>query len=179
MSNFKFLVLIFILPFSLFAQVKKTITHEDMWLLKRVGAPEISSNGKWVVFSVTDAAYDEKDQSTDLWLAAADGSTKPRKITSTKAGESGYTWSPDNKTIAFTAKREGDEVAQIYILNIEDGGESQRITNLSTGAASPVWSPDGTMLLFSSQVYPGAFTDSANKKIATNGIESIRDCNQG
>jgi dipeptidyl aminopeptidase/acylaminoacyl peptidase len=166
MSNFKFLVLIFILPFSLFAQVKKTITHEDMWLLKRVGAPEISSNGKWVVFSVTDAAYDEKDQSTDLWLAAADGSTKPRKITSTKAGESGYTWSPDNKTIAFTAKREGDEVAQIYILNIEDGGESQRITNLSTGAASPVWSPDGTMLLFSSQVYPGAFTDSANKKIA-------------
>lgn len=166
MSKFKFLVLVFILPLSLFAQLKKAITHEDMWLLKRVGAPEISSNGKWVIFSVTDAAYDEKDQNTDLWLAAADGSTKPRKITSTKAGEAGYTWSPDNKTIAFTAKREGDEVAQIYILNIEDGGESQRITSLSTGASSPVWSPNGTMLLFTSQVYPGAFTDSANKKIA-------------
>ena len=166
MKNIRILVLVFIFPFSLFAQVKKTITHEDMWLMKRVGTPAISANGKWVVFSVVEPAYDEKDQSTDLWLVPADGSTKARKITTTKTGESGYTWSPDNKTIAFVAKREGDEVAQVYSINIEDGGESQRITNLSTGAAAPKWSPDGTMLLFTSQVYPGAFTDSANKKIA-------------
>ena len=166
MKNIRILVLVFIFPFSLFAQVKKTITHEDMWLMKRVGTPAISANGKWVVFSVVESAYDEKDQSTDLWLVPADGSAKGRKITTTKTGESGYTWSPDNKTIAFVAKREGDEVAQVYSINIEDGGESQRITNLSTGAAAPKWSPDGTMLLFTSQVYPGAFTDSANKKIA-------------
>lgn len=159
-------LLVIFLPFSLSAQVKKTITHEDMWLMKRVGAPAISANGKWVVFSVTEPAYDEKEQNSDLWLAPADGSAKPRRITSTKAGESGYTWSPDNKTIAFSAKREGDEVPQLYTINIEDGGESQRITNLSTGAASPKWNPDGTKLLFTSQVYPGAFTDSANKKMA-------------
>ena len=166
MIRYRLLLLVFILPFSLLGQVKKSITHEDMWLMKRVGAPAISVNGKWVVFSVIDPAYDEKDQSTDLWLAPADGTAKPRKITSTKAAESAYAWSPDNKTIAFTSKREGDEVAQVYTINIEDGGESQRITNLSTGTASPKWSPDGTMLLFTSQVYPGAFTDSTNKKIA-------------
>lgn len=160
------LVLLLILPAILFSQVKKAITHEAMWLMKRIGAPEISANGKWVVFSVSEAAYDEKDQYSDLWLAEVNGNSKPRKITNTKAPETAYTWSPDNKTIAFVAKREGDEVAQIYSINIEAGGEAQRITNISTGAAAPQWSPDGSMLLFTSKVYPGAFTDSANKRIA-------------
>ena len=150
--------------FSASAQTKHAITHEEMWLMKRVGAPEISPDGKWVVFSVLNPAYDEKEQSTDLWLVATNGGT-PHKITSTKSPETSYTWSPDNKSIAFAAKREGDENAQIYIINVADGGEAQRITNLSTGAGAPRFSPDGTMILFSSTVYPGAFTDSTNKKI--------------
>lgn len=165
MNRKYFLILLLIFPCFVFAQNKKAITHEDMWLMKRVGAPQISANGKWIVFSVLNAAYDEKDQNTDLWLAKPDGS-KPRKITSTKSGETQYNWSPDNKTIAFVAKREGDEVAQVYTINIEDGGEAQKVTTLSTGAAAPQWSPDGNMILFTSKVYPGAYTDSANKKIA-------------
>ncbi|MFN8244396.1 MAG: S9 family peptidase [Ferruginibacter sp.] len=147
------------------AQTKHAITHEEMWLMKRVGAPEISPDGKWVLFSVLNPAYDEKEQSTDLWLVPATGGT-PRKITGTKSPETSYTWSPDSKSIAFAAKREGDETNQLYLLNIADGGEAQRITNISTGAGAPRFSPDGTMLLFSSTVYPGAFTDSANKKMA-------------
>lgn len=158
-------LLLLICPLVALAQTKKTITHESLWLMKRVGAPEISANGKWVVFSVLNPAYDEKEQNTDLWLAKPDG-RKPRKITSSKGSESQYAFSPDNKTIAFVAKREDDEVAQVYTINIEDGGEAQRITSLSTGAAAPQWSPDGTMILFTSRVYPGAFADSANKKIA-------------
>src|SRR5436190_596371 len=85
------------------SQNKIPLTHESMWLMKRVGAPAISPDGKWVVFSVTDPSYDEKEQSSDLWLSAADGSSKPRKITNSKAGEAGYTWSPDSRQIAFAA----------------------------------------------------------------------------
>lgn len=165
MSKHFLFIIIFFFSATIFAQNKKAITHEDMWLMKRVGAPEISPDGKWVVFSVLDPAYDEKDQNADLWIAAADGSAKPKKLTGTKTGEGNYTWNPDSKQVAFTAKRENDEVAQLYIINV-DGGEAQRITNLSTAVASPKWSPDGSMMLFSSKVYPGAFTDSANKKIA-------------
>ncbi|MEP7107902.1 MAG: prolyl oligopeptidase family serine peptidase [Ferruginibacter sp.] len=162
------MAVLFLFSFPVFvsAQSRHTITHEDLWLMKRVGAPEISADGNWVVFSVTNPAYDEKDQSSDLWLVPADGSKPPRRITNSKAPETGYTWNADNKTIAFSTKREGDEVAQVYTINIADGGEAQRITNLSTGAAAPKFSPDGNMILFTSRVYPGAFTDSANKKIA-------------
>ena len=35
---------------------KHAITHEDVWLMKRLGAPVASPDGKWAVFAVVDAA---------------------------------------------------------------------------------------------------------------------------
>lgn len=145
---------------------KPLFTHEDMWLMKRVGGPAPSPDGKMVVFQVTEPSYDEKEQRSDLWIVPGDGSANPRQLTFSLAGEGGMAWSPDGKKIAFSAKREGDEVAQIYILNIAEGGEAIRFTSLSTGARSPRWRPDGNAILFTSSIYPGAATDSANKKIA-------------
>ncbi|MEG2963901.1 MAG: S9 family peptidase, partial [Janthinobacterium sp.] len=49
-------------------QVKHAITHEDVWLMKRVGAPVASPDGRWAVFSVIDSAYDSKEQWSDLWI---------------------------------------------------------------------------------------------------------------
>jgi dipeptidyl aminopeptidase/acylaminoacyl peptidase len=145
---------------------KAPITHESMWLLRRVGAGTPSPDGKWVVFSLLEPAYDEKDQTSDLWIVPADGSAKPRRLTFTKSGESGVSWSPDSRRLAFSAKREGDEVAQIYVLDVAEGGEAVRVTSLSTGARTPEWRPDGKALLFTSTVFPGAGDDDANKKIA-------------
>ncbi|HVG25705.1 MAG TPA: S9 family peptidase [Thermoanaerobaculia bacterium] len=141
------------------------LTHETLYLMKRVGSPSISPDGKWVVFSVTEPSYDEKEQVTDLWLAPADGSAKPRKITSMKSGESDPAWSPDSRRIAFSAKRDADEQNQIYLLDL-GGGEAQRITNVTTGVRSPKFSPDGRRLLFASTVFPGAIDEEANKKAA-------------
>ncbi|HUR83634.1 MAG TPA: S9 family peptidase [Thermoanaerobaculia bacterium] len=141
------------------------LTHETLFGMKRVGSPSVSPDGKWVVFSVTEPSYDEKENVSDLWLAAADGSAKPRKITSMKAGESDPAWSPDSRRIAFSAKRDADEQTQIYILDLS-GGEAQRVTNVSTGVRSPKFSPDGKRLLFASTVFPDAMDDEANKKAA-------------
>lgn len=154
------------LPLSISAQTKVPITHETMWALKRVGAPAPSPDGKWVVFSLVEPAYDEKDQISDLWIVAADGSAKPRRLTSSKGGESGVAWSPDSRRIAFSARREGDEAGQVYVLDVANGGEAVRVTSLSTGARSPQWRPDGRAILFVSTVFPGAADDDANKKIA-------------
>lgn len=160
------------LPFAASAQhiikiaAKQEITHEKLWLMKRVGAPVPSPDGNWIVFSVTEPAYDEKDQVADLWIVPADSSTAPRRLTSRKASESGVTWSPDSHRIAFSSKREKDEQSQIYVLDVTQGGEAQRVTNVSTGAQSPQFSPDGNALLFSSVVYPAAADDDANKAVA-------------
>src|SRR6478735_7889377 len=164
---FRLLLAFSLLSFNfLAAQSKLPLTHESMWAMKRVGATEISPDGKWVVFTVTEAFYDDKENVSDLWIVPSDGSVKARRITSGKSAESGYKWSPDGKQIVFSAKREGDEVSQLYLLNIKEGGDAQRLTNIITGAASPAWSPDGKMIAFTSRVYPGAFADSSSKKIA-------------
>src|SRR6266853_2351720 len=148
------------------AQQRHTITHEDVVLMKRVGSPAISPDGRWIVFSVTEPSYTEGEQVSDLWLVPTDGSAEPRRLTNSKGGEGGVDWSPDSRRIAFTARREGDDQAEVYILDLASGGEAQRITNQSTGASSPLWRPDGKAILFSRMIYPGATTDSANRAAA-------------
>jgi dipeptidyl aminopeptidase/acylaminoacyl peptidase len=135
---------------------KRPLTHETLWLMKRAGAPAASPDGRWVVFSVVEPAYDEKSQVSDLWIVPADGGEKPRRLTYTKSPESGLSWSPDSRRIAFSARREGDEASQVYVLDVTAGGEAQRITSLATGVTAPKFSPDGSMLLFTSSVDPGA-----------------------
>jgi dipeptidyl aminopeptidase/acylaminoacyl peptidase len=142
------------------------LTHEALWLMKRVGAPAVSPDGKWVVAAVTEPAYDEKSEVTDLWIVPAEGGAAPRRLTSSKGGESGTDWSPDSRRIAFTAKREDDEVAQVYVLDVAGGGEARRVTSSPLAARAPKWSPDGKWILYQSATYPGAADAEANRKAA-------------
>jgi len=146
------------------AAQKRPVTHEAIWLMKRVGAPVPSPDGRWVVFSLVEPAYEEGEQVSDLWIAPTDGSSKPRRLTATKGPESDPAWSPDSRRIAFSARREGDEASQIYVLDLA-GGDAVRITNLVTGASAPRWSPDGKLLAFTSPVYPGAADEESNRRI--------------
>ncbi|MBX3702639.1 MAG: S9 family peptidase [Steroidobacteraceae bacterium] len=145
------------------APAKRPISHEDVWLMKRVGSPALSPDGKWIVVPVAQPAYDEAQKSSDLWLVPADGSAPPRQLTFTAGAESGPAWSPDSRRIAFAARREGQDENQIYVLDIAGGGEAERVTNVATGASRPQWRPDGRAILFASMVYPGTMNDADNR----------------
>jgi dipeptidyl aminopeptidase/acylaminoacyl peptidase len=148
------------------APARQPLTHESIWMMKRVGAPVVSPDGRLVAFTITEPSYDEKKEVADLWIAPSDGSAKPRRLTSGKAAESGARFSPDGKRIAFSAKRDDDEVAQIYVIDLAGGGEAQRVTASPLAARGPVWSPDGAWIAYQSAVYPGAADLEANRKAA-------------
>lgn len=145
---------------------KQVLTHETLWMMKRVGAPFVSPDGKWVAYALNEPSYEADKAVSDLWIVPADGSAPPRRLTSSKGAENDPVWSPDSRRIAFSAKREGDEQAQIYVLDVAAGGEARRVTTSSTGAQRPQWRPDGAAILFETMVWSGARDDAANKAAA-------------
>ncbi|MEO8065008.1 MAG: S9 family peptidase [Pseudomonadota bacterium] len=152
------------LPSGARADTKRAPGHEDIWLMKRVGAPVVSPDGRWIVVSVVEPAYDENSQLSDLWLIDTSARDSSRRLTSTRRPESGVTWSADSHRILFSAQRDNDDAPQVYSLDLAAGGEAQRLTTLSGGARVPVVSHDGRQLAFVSIMFPDARDDAANKE---------------
>lgn len=142
----------------------RPITHEDLWLARRLGPPLLSPDGKQVLLSLVEPDYDPAKVITDLWLVDALGRNPPRRLTATRAGEATPVFSPDGTRIAFSSQREGDSVPQIYELDLERGGDAQALTRSTGGARSPQYAPDGKSILFVAPVYPSAETGEAEQQ---------------
>jgi dipeptidyl aminopeptidase/acylaminoacyl peptidase len=162
----KTLLLVVGLAFAVVAGAapRRIPAHEDIWLMKRVGAPQVSPDGRWIVVPVSEPAYDDNATLSDLWLIDTSARHSSRRLTSTRRPESGVIWSADSRRILFSAQRDNDESPQIYSLDLAAGGEAQRLTNVSGGARVPVVSRDGRRLAFVSIMYPKARDEAANKE---------------
>ncbi len=139
------------------AQGRHPITVEDMWVVKRPGAPALSPDGRWVAVEVTTYEMKENSSTSDIWLLATDGSSRHR-LTAHPARDSAPAWSADGKWIAFLSKREGDEETQLYLIS-PMGGEARRLTKIPTGASALKWFPDSKRIAFLSWVWPDLTTD--------------------
>jgi len=140
---------VFVLSFFSFGVEKRALTVDDMHAFKDVRNPIVSPNGKWVAYTVSYYSPEKEKRFSDIFLISIDGRYK-RQLTAHPAVESGISWSPDSRKIAFSAKRE-NKTNQVYIIDIH-GGEAKRLTNLDTGAENPVWSPDGQWIAFDSSL---------------------------
>lgn len=130
---------------------KRAITIEDMFALKRVADPQISPDGKSVAYQMGVVDLAGNKSTTNIWIAATDGKTAPRRLTSSTKADRHPRWSPDGSKILFDSTRSGD--SQLWVIDLS-GGEARQLTKLSTGASTGIWSPDGKMVAFVSSVYP-------------------------
>jgi dipeptidyl aminopeptidase/acylaminoacyl peptidase len=68
------LVLAFTAP--ALSQAKHPFTFEDMMKLKRVGEPEVSPDGKWVIFSVVDVNLEANTKTPHIWIVPLSDKTQ-------------------------------------------------------------------------------------------------------
>lgn len=122
----------------------------DLFRFQRLSDPQVSPDGRWVAYVVTEVWWEENRTQSDLWLSPLEGGPA-RRLTTSPKNDSRPRWSPDGRWIAFESNRDGR--TQIWLLPVE-GGEARQLTTLSTGAGRPVWSPDGRALGFVSSVFP-------------------------
>lgn len=123
---------------------------EDIFELTGVSDPRVSPDGSTIAYVVWSVDRDENEYRSAIWLAAADGSTPPRRFTLGSKRDASPRWSPDGRSLAFTSNRE-DEHAQLYAIAV-GGGEPRKLTDLNEDVTAPAWSPDGGHLAFTARV---------------------------
>src|SRR4051812_27164264 len=138
------------------------ITPADLWKVARVGPPSVAPDGKWCVVEVTRFDTEKDENRSDLWLLATDGQTQ-RQLTSATGKSSGPKWSPDGNSIAFTAKRDGDDQPQVYVI-APFGGEARRVSHLPSGPASLKWSGDSKTIYCIASSWPDTPDDESHRK---------------
>jgi dipeptidyl aminopeptidase/acylaminoacyl peptidase len=99
-------------------------TSEDLRHVKAMGGPQLSPDGKQVLFVVTDATAD--GAKSHIWIVAASGDKDSlRQLTvsppADKRGERAPQWAPDGSAVYFLAKR--GEQTQLFRLDMR-GGEA-------------------------------------------------------
>ncbi len=122
-----------------------TSTYLEM---ETVSGPQISPDGRHVIFTRGWVDKMEDRTRSNLWIADTDGS-RVRQLTRGGWSDSSPVWSPDGARIVFLSDRDGS--SQIHVLWL-DTGETTQLTHLEQTPHALRWSPDGKTLAFGMRV---------------------------
>lgn len=123
------------------ARKKRLITAEDLYEMEVVSDPQISPDGRHILFVVHRVERKTEKKYSNIWLVPA-GAGPARQFTYGNQSDRSPRWSPDGQEIAFLSNRGDERQSQIYIIPFS-GGEARPVTGLKGAIASFGWSPDG------------------------------------
>jgi len=125
-------------------QVHRLLTVETFFDMESVGSPNISPDGKNILFTRTWVDRMNDQQVSNLWLTDVEGK-RIRLLTSGNWRDTAPVWSPDGKRLAFLSDRDG--TTQLYVMWL-DTREVAQLTHLERAPSGLAWSPDGKKIAF-------------------------------
>jgi dipeptidyl aminopeptidase/acylaminoacyl peptidase len=137
------------------------MTFEDLQSIRRIGAPQLSPDGKWIAYDASTVDLAKNARRSAIYLIPSTGGPA-KQITDGAKQDEGPAWSRDGRSLAFVSNRAGG-ASQAYIYDVATGATRQ-VTSLAGGAGSIKWSPDGSTLVVVSDIYPECGIDPACAK---------------
>jgi acylaminoacyl-peptidase len=127
----------------------KSLTISDVFNIQLATDPQISPDGKRVIYvkQFSDIMNDRRH--SNLWIIDFDGSNQ-RALTNGNYNDTAPRWSPDGSQIVYLSNRDG-ATPQIY-RRWMDSGQTEKVTNLTTAPAGLAWSPDGKWISYTAHV---------------------------
>jgi dipeptidyl aminopeptidase/acylaminoacyl peptidase len=139
-------LLLFVISLSPLIQAQKRVpTIDDLLNVKSLGGAQISPDGKWVAYTITESDFKQDAYVTHVWLVEAQ-SGRRYQLTRGDKSAGNPQWSPDGQWLAFTSNRVGDK-NQIFVIR-PDGGEATQLTKTENGVNNFAWSKDGKQIAF-------------------------------
>ena len=142
------------------------LTASDIFALQTASDPQISPDGKHIVYARAFADIMSDKRLSNLWMIGFDGSDD-RAITTGNFSDESPRWSPDGTRTAFVSDRDGKP--QLYVRWM-DSGQMAKLTNLESGVSNISWSPDGKSVAFVSLV-PAEKLKVAGMPVAPEGAK--------
>jgi dipeptidyl aminopeptidase/acylaminoacyl peptidase len=149
-------------------RVQRPMSFVDFAAVRNVGDPQVSPDGRWVLYSVRTTDVGANRRTTVTVLAPVEGTSTgnvgglrpggfPNASTQQHIGPATEArWSPDGKRVAFIAS------GALWIADA-NGGNAREVADVSAGASGPVWAPTGDRIAFVSGAYPDCDTDACNR----------------
>ena len=133
------------------ADTSRALTPTDLNALARVSDPQISPDGRHVVFVQRETDFEANRGRSDLWLVdLTSANARPRRLTQHSTNDTHPRWSIDGNSIYFLSSRTG--TAQIWRLPLY-GGEAVQITDLPLDVTSFRFSREGDRIALSMDVF--------------------------
>lgn len=126
-------------------------TPELIEAFGRVTAPQLSPDGKKILYSVEFISISANKGNKELWVMDTDGKNQTQ-ITRTADSEVGAVWLNAGKQIAFMSKT--DDGMQLFIMDA-DGSNRKQISNVEKGIGGFLFSPDEKKVVFIGNVKYG------------------------
>jgi len=125
------------------------MTPEVLWAFGRVSGPEVSPDGKTILYGVSYYSVEQNKGNRELYSVDVNGENY-KQLTHSLKSEFNELWRPDGKKIGFLCSESGS--IQLWEMN-SDGSDRIQISNIDDGITGFKYSPDQTMILYTKEVY--------------------------